>query len=228
MRRILFTSLCVLYTTLLFSQVNFCPPSYPQIGKIIPNFLMDSVDHYSQENISPQDIKGKWTVLDFWGEYCGGCVASFPALKVMQTNLKDSVQFILCAVTYKDPRTAKAMYEKINGKLKLDLPISYDQNTVKDWQISGLPTIIVIDPNNTVRAITTHITENDIRTFIQGGEPALERNYLLSESPGKAYDWSLPFLVNNNGGSELGYEYRTVFFKWQNEMPTNNVTRLLL
>jgi thiol-disulfide isomerase/thioredoxin len=193
----------------------------PEIGRQFINFVLDSVDNYSKKNISYTEFKNKWIILDLWGEYCGGCIESFPKINKLQKKFQKDIQFILVTETYKDPRTSMSLFKKLRDKFELSIPVSYDQNFVKRIGPGGLPTMIIINPNGVVVAITYTISESDINGLLNGKTPVFPRTYLLGEQkPSDGYDNNIPWLLNNNGGKEADYIYRSVITKWNPSMPS--------
>ncbi|HVZ96308.1 MAG TPA: redoxin domain-containing protein, partial [Chitinophagaceae bacterium] len=72
--------------------------SEPEVGKPCPPFFLKRIDYYTKKTASLDDFEGKWLVLDFWAKNCSGCIASFPAIKKEQQELKDKLQFVM--ITY--------------------------------------------------------------------------------------------------------------------------------
>ncbi len=144
-------------------------PSYPEIGKPMQFFALDSVEYFKTRSLTLNDLKGKWTMLDFWGEYCGGCISSFPEISSIQQRFKDTINYVLVGLYYKDhPLSIRKFYEKLRSKFNLSLPISFDNSLFDEVNINGMPVIIVIDPIGIVRAITPTIKVNDIELFLRG------------------------------------------------------------
>lgn len=225
--KIIFKQLLILFFIFLRIDSSYCQSSikgYPKIDSICPDFTLDSVEHFYKRNVTLDDFQGRWLVLDFWGEFCSSCIRSFPKINVMQKEFEGKVQFLLVTDTYKDPRTAMALYEKIRKNLNLDIPVSYDQEIVENFQIASLPTIIIIDPKGVVRAITYTLNSKDLGEFLAGGSPKLARNYLLTENPSEEYDREILLLTFNNGGSDTSFIFRSVLTQWRKTMPGYNIT----
>lgn len=196
----------------------------PHIGKPFLDFELDSVDNYTKKSVSYQDLKGKWIFLDFWGENCSGCVKSLPKVNELQRKYYKKIQFVLVAQTVNGAKSTILLFNRLRDKFNFITPVSYDQNFVDRVRPDGLPTTVVINPEGMVEAITRYIDEDAVKDFISGKKPQLERAYLLSEyNPSKVYDRNIPLLLNNNGGEEANYVYRSLITKWLPSMPTSDI-----
>src|SRR6186997_2923804 len=41
-------------------------PLVPVVGEAMPEFLLRNVEYYSKSEVTLDDFKGKWLMLDFW------------------------------------------------------------------------------------------------------------------------------------------------------------------
>jgi thiol-disulfide isomerase/thioredoxin len=191
----------------------------PEIGQPFRDFFLDRVENYPKKNISHSDLKGKWIFLDFWGEGCSGCIASFPKINELQKKFSKDIQFVLVTTTGKDPRTAMSLFKKLRDKFDLTIPVSYDQNFVHRVGPSGFPTTVIINPSGIVETITNYVEEANIVDLLRGKKTNMARGFLLSqERPSHSYDYNTPLLLNNNGGNETNYLYRSVIAEWKYSM----------
>lgn len=210
--------------TILASQTGQAKPAiYPKVGEPCPNFELKNVEDFHKKDVTLNDFKGKWLVLDFWGEFCSGCIASFPNINELQKEFKDSIQFLLITDTYQNPQTAKTFYKKIKSKFDLTVPIVFENDVVRNFGVNGLPTIIVIDPRGIVKAITLKITRKNIQDLLAGKPTDFRPAYLLNQRPYKDYDYTKPLLLDNNGGDEQEFISRSLFVKCKPTMPTYSV-----
>ncbi len=113
-------------------------------------------DIASKKNIDIESLKGKYILLDFWGSWCGPCLAQLPKLAEIYRKLdRSKIEIIGIAGRDKYEEAYKAiMNHQIPWQNILD-----DQNN-KLTEIYGIvkyPTCILIDPEG-------NIVEKDIAT----------------------------------------------------------------
>jgi len=109
------------------------------------------------KNVKLSDYKGKWVVLEFWGFWCGPCVArGLPNwVDFAEEHADDHDKFVILAVhdpqatdfAMLDERLKSVIQEYWHGK-PLPLPIVLDTTgeTVKNYGISSWPTAVLINP----------------------------------------------------------------------------------
>lgn len=88
--------------------------------------------------------KGKYTVLDFWGMWCGWCVKGIPQMKAYYAKYKDRVEFV--GVDCNEPeQTWRKGLEK-HQMPWIGVWAGDDRSVQNDYGIQAYPTKIVIDP----------------------------------------------------------------------------------
>lgn len=131
------------------------------VGLPAPNFTLKSLDG---SDISLYDIKDKYIVLDFWGNWCGWCVKGFPEMKKCYAKYKNKLEIvgIDCGDKEEVWKAAVAKYELpwtqlINGQGDQDMTVLY--------AIEGFPTKIIIDPSYKIVDIAMGETEDFYHTI---------------------------------------------------------------
>ena len=124
-------------------------PKYELWGKPVPDFSATDLDG---NPISLQDYRGKVVLLDFWGVWCGPCIAEMPNVKNVYDTYKDQ-GFDIIGVSLDSDETELRDYIKENdlqwrqvfsGKAWRDDPLAQQYN------ITGVPSQWLIDRDGTL------------------------------------------------------------------------------
>ena len=94
-------------------------------------------------------LKGKPVLLDFWGVWCGPCVAALPKLADIHAKFADKGLVVIGLHTTQ----AEDQLEEFLGKTKVPYPIAVDDQdqTTKAFGINNFPSIVLIDRDGVVR-----------------------------------------------------------------------------
>jgi len=104
-----------------------------------PSFTGESFDGKS---VSLADYKGKIVVLDFWGTWCGPCVAAMPSMKLIREAFgKHGVEIIGIAV---DKKSDVASFCKEN-KISWPNVVDPEGKLADKFGVAAFPTLMVID-----------------------------------------------------------------------------------
>lgn len=114
-------------------------------GKPAPDFKLKNMNG---EEMTLASFKGKYTLLDFWGTWCGWCIKGMPDMKKYYAKYKNKMEIvgICCRDTEKKWR---------EGVEELQLPWTNLYNGKADeittnYAVSGYPTKILIDPDGNI------------------------------------------------------------------------------
>lgn len=112
------------------------------------------------KDISLESLKGKTVILDFWATWCGPCKASFPGMQEVVTKYKDDDSVVLLFVdTFEKGKDREKMVEDFikNNKYTFHvvydavIPDSNDFEVAKKYNISGIPTKVIIGPDGKMK-----------------------------------------------------------------------------
>lgn len=193
----------------------------PEVGKPCPEFVLNKIDFYKSKTLRLSDLKGKWVVVDFWSKGCSGCVASLPKISREQMAFKDSVQFVMVGPEARPDD--RELYKGYQQKLHLQMPSAFDDALFKSFNVGLLPHTIIIDPKGIVRAITTSADSLKLRQLMAGQSPVF-KNADYADDKQKLtlfkYNSNSPYLVNNNGGIDSEFLFRSLLTKWNPGNPS--------
>lgn len=116
------------------------------VGAKCPN--ISGTDKDGNE-VSIADFRGKFLIVDFWGTWCGACLAGMPEMRAFRDAHKDKVQ-ILGVANDKDAET----WKDCMVRNKMDWPDimegTGDRDYVARFNVQGFPTKILVDPQGVI------------------------------------------------------------------------------
>jgi thiol-disulfide isomerase/thioredoxin len=121
------------------------------IKKPAPQFSLKDI---RGKKVSLSDFKGEVVVLEFWATWCQHCKASFPLLKKALTEYsRNSEVKFLFVNTWENSKNSPQMVTKYlrENDYPFDCIIDQDNKISADYEITGLPTKIFIDPKGYIR-----------------------------------------------------------------------------
>lgn len=199
--------------TIRCEQMN--EPTYPEIGKSCPDFILHNIRYYKQKQASLNDFLGKWLILDFWNSHCGACVASFPKVSAIQKKFMNEVQFMMVGI--QDPEgQIESIFARFRKEENLVMPCGFDSLLAQRFDIYTAPYIIVVDPVGCVRAITYSLDAEDVRGFLEDRPPRLDKAYRMHEDRESktVFNNMRPLLINGNGGPDSVFLFRSILSAW--------------
>lgn len=94
-------------------------------------------------------LKGKYVIIDFWGTWCGACLAGVPEMKKFRDEHSDKLQIVGVA---KDTKLEKV--KKCMDKKQMNWPNVMvgkgEQDFVAKYNVQGYPTKILLDRNGKI------------------------------------------------------------------------------
>jgi peroxiredoxin/cytochrome c-type biogenesis protein CcmH/NrfG len=112
-----------------------------------PDFSITTSDG---EYISLDDLKGKVVLLDFWGTWCGPCVASLPALRALYKKYSKDSAFVMLGISVRDE---EENWRAFIAKEKMVWPQYRDEShkVQRVFAVNKFPTYIVLDHEGIIR-----------------------------------------------------------------------------
>lgn len=97
------------------------------------------------------ELRGKYTVIDFWASWCPDCVKDIPEMKRLYETYGDEVNFL--GVSFDHDRTKWENCVKDNGIawLQISSLVRWKENSIsKDFHIKWIPSLYIIGPDGKV------------------------------------------------------------------------------
>jgi cytochrome c biogenesis protein CcmG, thiol:disulfide interchange protein DsbE len=122
-----------------------------------PNFKLTGVN--PKDSIELDKLRGQVVLIDFWASWCAPCKRTLPALHAMKAEFPQSA-FLAISVD-EDIAKAKRFLTTSNpdGLITLHDPKG---KVAELLNISGMPTVILVDKNGLIRFRHDGYTERDL------------------------------------------------------------------
>ncbi|MCL5246126.1 TlpA family protein disulfide reductase [Cellulophaga sp. 20_2_10] len=120
-----------------------------KVGNRVPELVTNTTIDGKEFDL--KSLRGKYVLIDFWGTWCGPCIAEMPTVKKYQENYKnnlvvvginsgDKKQVMIDFITSKGYNWIQLMSKKGNNQNDL----------VSKFNISGFPTKFIISPEGII------------------------------------------------------------------------------
>ncbi|WP_270087898.1 TlpA family protein disulfide reductase [Sphingobacterium sp. SYP-B4668] len=108
-----------------------------------PSFLLKDI---ADKDFSSKQLEGKWTVVDFWGTWCGPCVAEMPKLNQYYLGLKQdkmsNIAFMSIAC-----RDTKEKVHRFLSDHNYEIPVLISDNQVEiTYKVREYPSKYIVTP----------------------------------------------------------------------------------
>ncbi len=145
---ILFLGLAAIFLTQLMSGRDTQTIPSALIGQPVPATNLPPIEALGAiPGITPEDFKGKVTVLNVFASWCAPCRDEHPVL----VELAKDTRFRLIGINYKDkPENAAAFLAELgNPFARIGSDVSGRAGI--DWGVYGVPETYVISPDGVIR-----------------------------------------------------------------------------
>lgn len=148
-------------TTLIITSLLFNAHA-AEVSQPAPDFTLKS---YTGANLKLSEYRGKVVLLNFWASWCGPCRQEMPLLEKMHNKYK-GLGFTVMGVNVEE-NSAKA--KGIVKKDKLTFPILFDTQSraSKLYQVSAMPSTVLIDRNGKMRYLHKGYKAGDEKTYVK-------------------------------------------------------------
>lgn len=144
-----------------------------------PNALngITLLDKYKNE-IDLTQFHGKVVVLDFWNSACSICFKKFPDYNDLYHHYEDNTEVEIFAVNLKLKKRDFEDIVETTEKLNYDFPFLFTNDSssailYKSLNISGVPTLVILDKNGQVSY--SGVLNTDKRVFVNNAYMEIEK-----------------------------------------------------
>ena len=164
--RMIRSLVAALASTLSLVALTPAVAATPAAYVVAPDFTLRGADG---RNVRLDELRGQVVLVNFWATWCGPCREEMPRLDTLYQKYRKS-GFVLLGVNIDDnPATALSTAQKLN--VSFPILLDTDKKVSKLYDLSTMPSTVVIDRDGKVRFLTRGFrdgTERDYEQQIRG------------------------------------------------------------
>ena len=150
--RTFFTTITVILLVTGISHAESVPPLTHKLTAVNKSIMAPALrlKNMDEEIIDIKDLRGKVIIINFWATWCPPCRREMGSLERLHLATKDKNVVILAVNIGEDIDTVFPFLGTIEPSPSF--PIIFDPNadSMKLWNVSGLPTTYIIKPDGTI------------------------------------------------------------------------------
>ena len=122
-----------------------------QIGAEVPDFAFTDFDGKARKL---SEFRGKYVLLDFWGSWCGPCVADIPHLKEAYEKYRSRRFEIIGMDEDKELEKVKKFVAEKGMTWPQATTESIGELAKKRFRVTAYPTLVLLDPNGKIVSLS--------------------------------------------------------------------------
>jgi len=142
-------------------------------GDTAPIFDLPSI-YADQPAISTASLEGKTVYVDFWASWCAPCLTSLPLYNDMYHKYKDQGLEIV-AINVDNP-IEDGLDFLLDTPLDFLIPADPDGEAAELFEVIGMPTSYLIEPDGTVKLVHMGFRSGDIEMIEEAIQDSLGGN----------------------------------------------------
>ena len=137
-----------------------------QVGMQAPNFTLRTL---TGESFNLYEQRGKPVFLNFWGTWCGPCVAEMPDIQKLQNTMGDSIQIV--GIGVRDTRIQEIRFITRYG-YTWTFVLDSSQDVVRAYEVSSYPTSLFLDAKGVIVRVLR--SSRNYETFLEATRLAID------------------------------------------------------
>src|SRR6201991_4434020 len=134
----------------------------PATNAVAPDFTLRGADG---RNVRLDELRGQVVLVNFWATWCGPCREEMPRLDSLYQKYHKSGFVLLGVNVDDDPHTALATAAKLG--VSFPVLLDTDKKVSKLYDLSKMPSTVVIDRDGKVRFLTRGFRSGTERDYEQ-------------------------------------------------------------
>lgn len=112
-----------------------------------PKLRLQNMD---EEFVDIKELKGKVIIVNFWATWCPPCRREMGSLERLHLATKNQNVVILAINIGEDVDTVFSFLGTVDPSPSFPILFDPDAGSMKRWNVQGLPTTYIINPNGTI------------------------------------------------------------------------------
>ena len=139
-------------------------------GEKAPDFSLPSI-YADRPAVSLNALQGKTVYVDFWASWCAPCLLSLPLYNEMYHKYKDQGLEVV-AISVDNP-IEDGLEFLLDTPLDFLIPADPDGDIAELFQVFGMPTSYLIEPDGTVSLVHMGFRKGDIEIIEEAIQKSL-------------------------------------------------------
>ncbi|MCI0744595.1 MAG: redoxin domain-containing protein, partial [Verrucomicrobia subdivision 3 bacterium] len=132
-------------------------------GNAPPQWHLTGWLNADSDSATPQSLVGKVVIVDFWGTWCGPCIAELPRLRMLHEKYSDQGLVIVGIHTTSGGEDMPEFVVK--EQLRWMLAVDVNEETATAWKVDSYPSVYLIDRRGKLRV--ANIFRDDLERAVR-------------------------------------------------------------